>query len=296
MKKILLASTILVGSASFAAAQSVSFSGSAYMGIGTIDQGTNWIGMATAKLNVAMSGETDGGLMFGADFTIKAGTATAFTYTTAPATTALGVIVPGSATYLLSSLNTGGVGEAKVWISGDFGKVSLAAHDGVVGDQYNTLAYSGTFGAFSIKADYDFSHAGPPPAPEDGDWFAQIGYDFGDYDVYFKQSYDASGTLNISKIGGSGTFGDFTVKASYEVDDFVVARSGWDVGVDWSSGAISVGANIGMDRTTQLDTLGLTASYDLGGGASVDFSYNDLDTATNGAGTEKMMLGVSMDF
>lgn len=291
MKKILLASTILVGSASFAAAQSVSFSGSAYMGIGTIDQGTTWIPMATAKLNVAMSGETDGGLMFGAKFSVVAGTATAFDVTTVAATNSL---TPGSATYIYSNSNTGSVGDATVWISGDFGKVSLSAESGTAATQQTIIAYSGTFGAFSVAADYIYNWTG---AGDNGDWSVKIAYDFGDYDVYFKQRWDDSAALSISRIGGSGTFGDFKVSAMYEVDDFIgFNRSGWNVGVDWTSGAISVGADIGMDRLTQLDTFGLTASYDLGGGASVDFSYSDLDTAISGAGTDKIMLGVSMDF
>ncbi len=42
--------------------------------------------------------------------------------------------------------------------------------------------------------------------------------------------------------------------------------------------------------------MGISLGYDLGGGASVDFAYSDLNTAINGAATEMMKLGVSMSF
>ena len=76
MKKILFASTALVATAGVAAAD-VDFSGAAGMGFGY--DGSDWSTITFATLSVAMTGETDGGLSFGADFDITAGVRTPMT-------------------------------------------------------------------------------------------------------------------------------------------------------------------------------------------------------------------------
>ena len=65
MKKLLLATTVLVGTAGFAAAE-VSLSGSARMGI--VNDGDNTTFSSRARVAFALSGETDGGLSFGSSF------------------------------------------------------------------------------------------------------------------------------------------------------------------------------------------------------------------------------------
>ncbi|MEY4697508.1 MAG: hypothetical protein RIT14_1936, partial [Pseudomonadota bacterium] len=57
MKKILLATTILVGTAGFAAAE-VALSGDARMGI--VNNGTDTTFSSRARVSFTMSGETDG--------------------------------------------------------------------------------------------------------------------------------------------------------------------------------------------------------------------------------------------
>ena len=65
MKKILLATTVLAMSATVAAAE-VTLSGDARMGVTTNNAARDMAFTSRARLSVAMSGETDGGLSFGA--------------------------------------------------------------------------------------------------------------------------------------------------------------------------------------------------------------------------------------
>jgi len=282
MKKILLASTILVGSAGIAAAD-ISFSGSANLGIGMGTGNGIWMPMASASLDVAMSGETDGGLMFGADFTISAGSYGSVASSTSSVS---GAVTSVSSVYMTAG-TSGSVGDVTVWISGDFGKVSLEADPGTD----VTIGYSGTFGSFGIAAHYVSSTGG-----SNGDWDAKLSYSSGDWSVYYKHAEDVSfvvGGAAVDTIGGSYSMGDWSFDASYEVDHAPVARSGWNLGVDWASGAISAGVDFGQGRGG-LSSWGISAGYDLGGGASVDFAWSDADTATSG--NEQVTLGVSMGF
>ncbi len=155
MKKILLASTILVGSAGVAAAD-VSFTGSAYMGLGTISQGAVWIPLTSASATAGMSGETDGGLGFGASFKISGGGATDITTTTS--TFSPTSWVSNWHTYTSSTGNAGSVGDLSVWISGDFGKVTLSAD---ASDPTTTIGYTGTFGMFTVSGGYTTGAIGP---------------------------------------------------------------------------------------------------------------------------------------
>ena len=259
MKKILLASTILVGTAGFAAAD-ISFSGSAFMGVENnpnLLPANTWWAKASVSIDVAMSGETDGGLMFGADFT------------------GLGVTTFAQASAMAITTTPSGVWSGySVWISGDFGKVSL---DTTWTGGTMSLTYSHTIDAFSIDVGYGIVST---------DWDIELGYDFGDYGVYVGYNTAGAGTV---RMGGDATFGDFSVYL--DLDDISAISTNWELGADYTSGAITVGGDIGNDGTNFLD---LNAGYDLGGGASVIFEYGDPDTAT--ANDETITLGVSMDF
>ena len=367
MKKILLASTMLVGTAGVAAAQ-VSFSGSAYMGVGSPNGGATWTALFNASVDVAMSGETDGGLAFGADFTINAGgrgigsaaghvtfaSATYLSLGTATVTTTLGAtatFIPGTLTAALATgsaafaTTTSGpsVGTATVWISGDFGKVSLG------GSLTNpSLGYEGTFGDFTVELSY---------GTVSRVWDGQVTWDNGTYSAYL--GYNSAAQMNnlhmdvyapvlppnmvtnanltvpTLRVGGSASFGDFTVTADVQsgagpfalplngttvfaapvsniilnpTDSGAIAVLDWKLGASYSSGAITAGGYIGFTSAAVAvpgsggavalaagyGRAGLSASYDLGGGASIDFAWDDPMTAV--AGNESIKLGISMDF
>ena len=238
MKKILLASTILVGSAGIAAAD-VSFSGKAFMGVDSTNGGATWGPRVTGQMDVAMSSETDGGLMFGADATITFGG------------------------YKDGAAVASGIGDVKVWISGDFGKVSMK-HKTAPADV--TLGYEGTFGNFGVKANYGMLTAA---------WDIKLSYDFGNYDAYVKTA-----STSVTGIGGSADFGDFGL--SVDITDISTISTTWDIGVTYDSGAVSVKAHAKAGGAWSLET-----GYDLGGGASIKGTFDN-------AG--KYALGVSMKF
>lgn len=243
MKKILLASTILVGTAGFAAAE-VSFSGEAFIGVVSGNSGATWQGASTASLDVAMSGETDGGLMFGADFTIETGgyTGTAFAPTSGRT-----------------------VGGPAVWISGEFGKVTLES-DWWNGDL--DLSYEHSFGAFSIEVNAELL-ATPSP------WDFELGYDFGDYDIYVNHA-----STGVTGLGANAAFGDFSL--GLDIGDVALSSTTWEVALGYATGAISVDVTVGAGNTWELE-----GAYDLGGGAAVEASFDDAGSYS---------LGIAMGF
>ncbi len=256
MKKILLASTILVGTAGFAAAE-VSFSGSAFMGVETQNGGTTWWAKSSTSVDVSMSGETDGGLMFGADFT------------------GIGVTTfANSGTMTVTATPSGIWSGYSVWVSGDFGKVSL---DTTWTSTAMTLGYSKTIDAFSVDVGYEIVSAV---------WDVEVGYSFGDYSVYAGYNTAGAGTV---RMGGDATFGDFSVYV--DLNDVSALSTNWEIGAEYTSGAITVGGDIGNDGTNFLD---LNAAYDLGGGASVIAEYSDPNTGA--ANNETITLGIALDF
>ena len=251
MKKILLASTILVGSAGVAAAD-VSFSGSAFMGIDSNDGGATWNPKVTASLDVAMSGETDGGLMFGADFSINP----------------MGFASGASSPYLTFTGSDAIVSGASVWISGDFGKVTLATETVFLGIFVNevTLSYEHSIGDFGVEVNYEWFSAA---------WDFELSYDFGDYDVYLNHN-----SAGVTGLGGNAAFGDFTV--GLDIGDISAISTTWEITAGYSMDAISVDVTIGAGSAWEL-----AGAYDLGGGAAVEASFDDGGNYS---------LGVSMTF
>ncbi|MEM7642808.1 MAG: porin, partial [Pseudomonadota bacterium] len=72
----------------------------------------------------------------------------------------------------------------------------------------------------------------------------------------------------------------------------------YGVGIGYTLGAISVSANYGefdYDDGTDAEGFGISAGYDLGGGAAVQFGYGDSDTR-GGEDIESFSLGVRMNF
>ncbi len=104
MKKVLLATSILAGTAGLASAE-IALSGSARMGITYADDGVNTTTAFSSRVRIVFtaSGETDGGLAFGASMRADQTAATA---------TTLAVRRPNN-------------GDSTVYISGAFGKLTM---------------------------------------------------------------------------------------------------------------------------------------------------------------------------
>ena len=291
MKKILLATSILAGSAGVAMAD-VSFSGNAYMGLSNnfdetqLDGERDFQFVTRVRFAVSMSGETDSGLSFGAGFDSQnAGNAG-------------------------STGNSETQGSATAYISGSFGKITFgdvgSASDGLIGNvagvgmeldgnKYNELGfanhdktavrYEGTFDSFTVMVGI-----GQIDSDDDGfddqDYSVAVKYGINDnFTVYAGYEWgaldgDEDGDLVTEQIQGSqiylgadATFGNLTVKARVAERD----REEGGVAIDEETAyALSVTGKFDAISATAYaahhangdDAFGIGGSYDLGGGAS----------------------------
>ncbi|NUB46354.1 porin [Fertoebacter nigrum] len=262
MKKILLATSALVAFAGAAAAE-VTVSGSARMGL--VYDGNDTEFSSRIRVVFKMAGETDGGLAFGASVRAdQAGVA-----------------------------NSGGtaMSAGTVFISGAFGKLTFGDNDSAanvlvghvsgvgftgLGD-YNELGYLGNTDTSAL---YEYSTGALSFALSAGQTTATVVTPTGVIDeqavaVAAKYStdtfsvalgYEQFGDDEQVTLGGSATFSGATVKA-------VVADRD-----SWADTHYALSVDYAIDATTitafytdqgPIDTYGIGAAYDLGGGASV---------------------------
>jgi outer membrane protein OmpU len=285
MKKILLATTVLVGTAGFAAAE-VTLSGSARMGVAAFDGGDLEF---SSRIRVVfnMSGETDGGLAFGA--TIRADNAD-------------------------EGNDNGNAGS--VFISGAFGKLSMGDVDGAANaavGHVSGVGYTGigsynesTFianGEEGSDALYEYSTGdlgfylsvtnprGVAPG-DDPAMSVAVSYSMGDYSFALGYEDDGIDTDHII-VGANATFGAVTVKARYGEASGGTDGSQMAASIDYNMDALTVTAFYTDDEELGGDeAYGLGASYDLGGGASLMGGYVENKTEDEAS----YDLGVSFSF
>ena len=252
MKKVLLATSILAASAGFAAAE-VAVSGSARMGL--IYDGDDTYFSSRVRIVFTASGETDGGLSFGAS--VRADQS-------------------GQGGDYPNTEND----DSTVYISGAFGKLTFGDNDSaaltMVG-QVSAVGFTG-LGSYNevwhgshtdTSALYEYSTGALSFAVSTG----QVGEE--EYSLGVKYATDAfsvalgweggdgAGADRIY-LGGSGTFGAATVKAVVaDFDDG--SDTDFALSVDYVTGA----ATITAFYHDYYEAFGLGASYDLGGGAAV---------------------------
>lgn len=358
MKKVLLATTMLVAGASVAAAE-VTLSGDARMGLvnnfvlapGAIDP-TGFT--SRARVTFTLSGESDSGLSFGASFRADnavgaaAGTAGSVFVSGAFGKLSMGD-VDGAANAAVGHID--GVGltglsdlnESTYIASGGFSNALIATNAAgdalaLTGDPSALYQYS--FGDISVYASvtqttFSLGAAGAATAIAGGLLTAGTTYQGDAYSVgaaYTINNYKVSlgyERLDLANLvpaapasslkgdhwilGADGTFGDFTVKARYGKADF--ARNGaaaadfeqMGLSGTYKMNALSVslfmqdkqfttpaGANL-----NEVKAVGLGASYDLGGGATVVGGIVD-QSVRNGAAAKQndtaFDLGLSFTF
>lgn len=275
MKKVLLATSILAASAGFAAAE-VAVSGSARMGL--YFDGSDTYFSSRVRVSFAMSGETDGGLSFGAS-------------------------VDGQ--NLVAADGNMNSTEGKAYISGAFGKLEMGSVDSaaqaLVGQvsgvgytglgTHNEVGYFGNNVFTKTAMLYTYNSGAVTFALGAG----QLGSDA--YSVAVKYATDAFSVAlgyedegfgfdhQTLSLGGSATFGAATVKAVI-LDSDHLADTDFALSVDYVTGATTVTAFYHDAK----EAFGIGAAYDLGGGAKVVgglVSYND-DTLAD--------IGVTMSF
>jgi outer membrane protein OmpU len=289
MKKILIASTALVATAGIASAE-IGFSGAAGFGVVYNDVTGDWTPDYYTTLSVSMTGETDGGLSFGAAYDI----------TQDNGATAVGdteVYVEGG----FGKLTVGAVGSAvdATLGMGDIGYSGLGVDnvaEGLIdGADNGNIMYKGTFGDFGVAMSYDMAGV--------ENFSIAATYTMGDYN--FGVGYDDWGNAIVPNgfgvpiangsafhVKAGGAFGDLALNAVYSRSSDIDAST-YGVHAAYTMGAATISAAYAEATVTGLgstDAFGLGVSYDLGGGASVDAGVGEV------FGVTVADLGINMSF
>ncbi|MFM2354368.1 MAG: hypothetical protein RLZZ528_104 [Pseudomonadota bacterium] len=274
MKKVLLATSALMLVAGAAAAE-VAVSGSARMGV--VYNGTDAEFSSRVRVSFSMSGETDGGLAFGAsvraDQSGQGGTAN---------------------------------GDSTVYISGAFGKLTMGdvggAADALVG-QVSGVGYTGLgdvneigfLGTDKTAVYYEYTTgavtfgvgAGQTTGANEN---INVGVKYAGSNFTVALGYEDSATDSQISAKGTMTFGSATVKAKV-ADRDSAADMASALSVDFAAGGATITAFVSQNQNfAGNDGAGIGASYDLGGGATLSGGIVDNGTDTVAD------LGVSFSF
>lgn len=300
MKKILFASTALVASAGIAAAE-VSFSGEAGIGFVYNDAASDWSLNHYTTLSVSMTGETDGGLSFGASFDITTGsTGGAVGASSAFIEGGFGKLsagdvdnavqtVTGLSDIGYSGLGTDNVAEgirglsqANVLYEGTFGDFGVALSHDLGGTDDTAVAFSYTMGDYSIGLGYgtysgiSVGGFGVAFADRQNMISAQVGANIGDIALaalYSQTSFDGAAVLTDEATGATAAIAD---TSGTKVQELGLTAA-------YTMGAVTVTAAYSQQKVTGLadvDAYGLGVAYDLGGGASINAGVGEVGGAT----------------
>lgn len=268
MKKVLLATTALAMTAGMAAAE-VSLSG--YAEIGVRDNGSDIRMHHDFDVTFTLSGETDGGLAFGATIDLDE--------------------VPAGIS------NDGN--DSSVFVSGDFGTITMGDTDGAFDWAMQEVGFGTTL------ADDHTTHAGfngnsglDGGLNDAGDQLARYDYSFGD--LAFAVSAEVGDGSSSDDIIGVGL--------KYSAD---LGGTELGIGLGYQDGAFNGGAAAAAAFTTSGvtiagdgDVAGVSLSADLAGGFSVRLNYSQFDadivvtttgaaTATANVEVDHMAIGVA---
>ena len=282
----------MVATAGVAAAD-VSLSGAANFGVINTGGAADTVMYNNVSVTAAMSGETDGGLTFGASLTMRSGDDVDLDV--------------GDITIAADALSATSLGN--IYVSGDFGKLTFDANgiDNAHNDDFShDVMYTGTFGALSVTATANIEGG----VTADGeDYSLKLVYaangltltgatdDGGEYDLTAAYAINdmLTASVNFDSNGGTVAGDDETiVKVAYANEGITAALSIKDgvVGNEWAV-ALGYAAN-GMAVNLAVDDGGsedLSASYDLGGGMSVLAGANE-----GAAGDRAWFIGSKMSF
>jgi outer membrane protein OmpU len=317
MKNILFATTALVATAGIASAD-LAISGSAEIGMSdTSTAGQGWQFHNDIDVTFSMSGETDGGMAFGATIDLDE------------------VTNAGDDNGIPQGAN-----DSSAFISGGFGTVTMGDTDGafdwamietnVVGGSIadDETAHSGFTGNAGLDGsedgqvlrwNYSMGAIGIAASLEqDGNNGANTNDDATGFGLtYTLDAGGASITLGAGMQDASATsdITGFSVRAAMEngltiaanmSDQTTSATTSVDrvgVGLGYTMDALSVGINWGEATTSTTgaadavaDGMGLAVNYDLGSGASARFGYGSGKANAAAASVSTMSLGLALSF
>ena len=302
MKKILIATTALVATAGIASAE-VAISGAAKMGLQYNSEGaTKTQVLSSATLVVDMSGETDGGLTFGANMNIiiadngsVANDDTTVYISGAFGKLSMGAVAEADEVAGLSDIGWDGLDVddvAEAFVGDELGDIDYFEELSIGGHNVNYTYSSGAL-TFSVSAAMPTGHG----ADYQDDYAVGVKYTFGDAyvglgygDHSFSRTYSDSDVVKesakVTSLFAGGTFGAVKVAAMYS--DLSYKFSYYDDGEDTTSNYSSSGKAYGINVAYKMDALtlsmgagqakldgakqtsfGVGAAYDLGGGATL---------------------------
>lgn len=283
MKKVLIASTALILVAGAAAAE-VKVSGSARMGV--IYDGSDAAFSSRVRIVFDGSGETDGGLAFGASMRADQD--------------------GGNGNDAGSTKSGTNNGDSTVFVSGAFGKLTMGDTGNAVDSLLGQVSGAG-YGPYDAVqeiafvsrdvtgASYEYSTGaltfvlglGQPTDDaivdaNDDFYSAAVKYAAGSYSVGL--GYEKNDTNSAVTLVGSATFGAATVKAKAVQQDVAADDTAYALSVDYAMGATTLTAFMANNRNFAAgsgdDTMGIGAAYDLGGGAALKGAIQDDGTNT----------------
>ncbi|MBP9181556.1 MAG: porin [Fuscovulum sp.] len=308
MKKLLLATTMLAGTAGFAAAE-VAVSGYAEMGIWS-DSAGDIAFWQDVEVTFTMSGTTDGGLEFGAAIDLDEGNVA---LNDDSGTT---VYISGS----FGKLTMGDTDGALDWAVQDAGALTSIADDHTTHVAYfgasgldaqgdNQVArYENTFGAISFAISAEQEDDGAAGGPDDI-WGVGVKYtaDLGGTALNLGLGYQKGNFANVNATAtgvsvGAELASGFSASLGFiQYDLEPAAAVDFDhvgLGLTYKSGALSVNANYGEispDVGASLDSYGLAVNYDLGGGAVVMAGWGS-DVSIAAGDQDQWSIGLGMSF
>ena len=283
MKKLLIASTALVASAGFAAAD-IAVTGGASMGVKYNSTAADTLtAHEEIDFNIVGSGTTDGGLTFGASLDVD------------QSSSGGGSGVSDSEVYISGSFGTITVGA--ISNGGDIGGVADLGFDDIGVDDAGEAGknqgsfdvhYKNTFGDITLTASLSTLDA------NSGDYGIGIAYAAGGYSVALGTSRDDSAAATGSHITLGGTFGDIAAKATYTQGP---ATTGYGVELGYTMGATALTfVYSDNDAANQEASYGVGFSYSLGGGATLKGAVGSIDGAGANDRATVADLGVTMSF
>ena len=280
MKKILIASTALVLTAGFAAADAPTLSGNGRMGV--TYNGTDLNFSSRVRAGIAMACTTDGGLSFGGSFDVhNAGAAATGNSGSIYISGAFGKIAMGDVDSALQA-SVGQVDQKSLQVLDGPQEVPHIGGGASVDDP--ALLYTFTTGSltFALGANDGTDGVATDDRMSVGAKYATDKFSVG---VGFADDSTATET----SIGASATLGAATVK-------LVVSDRDDAAGMNYALSASGTFSGVGVtafyrdgDSLTEAN-IGVGASYDLGGGATV------LGGVGSVAGSTVADLGVSFSF
>jgi outer membrane protein OmpU len=325
MKRLLLASSIIAASTGFAAAE-IAMSGSARMGI--IDNfADDSLGFTMRiRVNFDMSGETDGGLTFGAsvradnsDEANDTGTAGSVFISGALGKLSMGDVdgAAGAAMGQVDGVGLTGLGDLnEIIFIGNGGTDEIVFDAGfsgpITGDPSALYEYSAGALTFYLGVNSpNFAWAAPAGYTTDLSYSVAAAYTMGNYKValgYERLDVAAGGTnwtVDQISVGGDATFGAVVVKARYATggnegdNGFTQDNDQWAVSGTYTANALALTAFVSDGDLSQSgvtvaerEAYGLGAAYDLGGGAKVVGGY----VRNQSTDEDAFDLGVSFTF